>query len=57
MNFTALYAVPTLLALVVIFGLAYKIKGMKTALLAAGAALILAAVVFIASIYMITASM
>ncbi len=57
MNFTILYAALTLLALVVIFGLAYKIKGMKTALLAAGAALILAAVIFIASIQVITASM
>ncbi len=57
MSFTALFAVFALLALIVIFGLALKIKGWKVALLATGIAAVAAALLFIGIIYAITGSM
>jgi hypothetical protein len=57
MSFTILYAVLTLLALIVIFGVTYKIKGWKVAFLATGLAFILSALFLVALIYVITRNM
>jgi ABC-type uncharacterized transport system permease subunit len=57
MSFTVLYAVLTLLALVVIFGVTYKLKGWKLALLATGLAFVLSALLLTGLIYVITRSM
>ena len=54
MAFTILYAVLTLLVLIVVFGFTYKIKGLKTAFLATGIAFVLFAVLLVATIYAIT---
>lgn len=57
MSFTVLYAVLTLLALIVIFGVTYKIKGWKTALLATGLAFVLSVLLLMALIFVITGNM
>jgi hypothetical protein len=57
MSFTALFAVFALLALIVIFGLAYKIKGLKAALITTVAAFMVIAAVFVAMIYAIVSVM
>ena len=57
MSFTVLYAVITLLALIVVFGVTYKIKGWKTALLATGLAFVLSAVLLMGLILVITRNM
>jgi hypothetical protein len=57
MSFTVLYAVLTLLVLIVIFGVTYKIKGWKVAVLATGLAFILSALLLVALIYIITRNM
>ncbi len=57
MAFTILYAVLTLLVLIVVFGFTYKIKGLKTAFLATGIAFALFAVLLVATIYAITSAM
>ena len=54
MSFTGLYAMLTLLALIVVFGVTYKIKGWKVAFLATGLAFILSALFLVALIYVIT---
>lgn len=57
MSFTILYAVLTLLALILVFVITYKIKGWKIAILATVLAMGLAFVFLIALIYMITRNM
>ena len=57
MSFTILYAMLTLLALIVIFGVTYKIKGWKIAFLATGLAFVLSALLLVALIYVITRNM
>jgi hypothetical protein len=57
MSFTVLYAVFTLLALLVVFGVTYKIKGWKIAFLATGLAFILSALFLVALIFVITRNM
>jgi pyrroline-5-carboxylate reductase len=57
MPFTILYAVLTLLALILVFGVTYKIKGWKIAILTTVIALGLAFVFLIALISMITRNM
>lgn len=50
MSFTVLYALFALLLLVVIFGLTYKIKGLKIALITTAAAFIILAVTLVVMI-------
>ena len=57
MSLTGLYAVLTLFALIVIFGVTYKIKGLATALIATGVAFVLSILLLAAVIYAITRSM
>lgn len=57
MSFTALYAVLTLLLLILVFVITYKIKGWKIAVLATVLALGLSFVFLMALIYMITRNM
>ena len=57
MSFTVLYAVLTLLALIVIFGVTYKLKGWKVAFLATGLAFLLSALLLSALIFVITRNM
>jgi hypothetical protein len=57
MSFTVLYAVLTLLALIVIFGVTYKIKGWKIALLATGLAFVLSVLLLMRLIFVITHNM
>ena len=57
MSFTILFAAFVLFALLVIFGITYKIKGLKTALIATGVMFILSAVAYVAVIYLIVSAM
>lgn len=57
MSFTVLYAVFTLLVLVVIFGLTYKRKGLRIAFLATGITFVLSALFLVVLIYGITGMM
>ena len=57
MSFTGLYTLLTLLALIVIFGVTYKIKGWKVAFLTTGLAFILSALFLVALINVITRNM
>jgi len=57
MSFTILYAAFSFLVLAVIFGVTYKIKGLKTAFLATGVAFFVSAVALVAIIYAITIAM
>ena len=57
MSFTALFAVFALLALIVIFALAYKIKGLTVALITTVAAFMVIAALFVAMIYAIVSVM
>lgn len=57
MSFTVLFASFALLVLIVVFGLAYKIRGLKIALILTAAALVVFAVLFVGLIYVITSSM
>jgi hypothetical protein len=57
MSFTVLYAVLTLLALIVVFGVTYKLKGWRIAFLATGLAFVLSALFLVALIYVITRNM
>jgi hypothetical protein len=57
MSFTVLYAVLTLLALIVIFGVTYKLKGWKVAFLATGLAFLLSALLLSVLIFVITRNM
>ncbi len=53
MSFTILCAVFTLFALVIIFGLTYKIRGLKTAFLTTGIAFVIFALLLVAAMYAI----
>ncbi|MFN8387485.1 MAG: hypothetical protein U0V48_15925 [Anaerolineales bacterium] len=57
MSFTILFAALVLFALLVIFGITYKIKGLKTALIATGVIFVLSAVAYVAVIYLIVSAM
>ena len=57
LSLTVLYAVLTLLVLVVIFGVTYKIKGLPAALVATGVAFVLSVLVLVAFIFLITSTM
>jgi hypothetical protein len=57
MSFTVLFALFALLVLIVVFGLAYKIRGLKTALILTAAAFVVFAVLFVGLIYVITNAM
>ena len=57
MSFTILFAAFVLFALFVIFGITYKIKGLKTALIATGVIFVLSAVAYVAVIYLIVSAM
>jgi hypothetical protein len=57
MSFTVLFAVSAFLALIIIFGLTYKMKGVKTALLTTGIAFVILAILFVATIYVIVSVM
>ena len=57
MSFTAIFAVLAALGLIIIFGLTYKMKGLKTAVIAAGIASIVLVVLFVATIYAIASVM
>jgi hypothetical protein len=57
MSFTVLYAMLTLLALIVVFGVTYKLRGWRLAFLATGLAFALSALFLVALIYMITRNM
>ena len=57
MSFTVLFAVLTLLGLIVVFAVAYALKGWKIALLATGIALVLAILALSGLVLIITRSM
>jgi hypothetical protein len=57
MSFTVLFVLFTLFLLVVVFGLAYKLKGLKVALIATSATFMVMAALFVAMIYAITSVM
>ena len=57
MSFTILYAALTLLVLIVIFGVVYKIKGWKIAFLATGLAFVFSVLLLMGLIYVITRNM
>lgn len=57
MSFTVLFVLFALLALAVIFGVSYKIKGLKVAFLTTGAAFVLFALLFVVVIYFIVNAM
>jgi hypothetical protein len=57
MSFTVLFAVFALLVLIIIFGLTYKMKGVKTALITTGIAFVILAILFVATIYIIVSVM
>ena len=57
MSFTVLYGVLTLLALIVIFGVTYKIKGWKIAVPATGLSFIFSVLLLMGLIFIITRNM
>lgn len=57
MYFTIALSFLGLLGLVVVFGVTYKIKGLKAAPIATGIALVVFSILFVAVIYLITNSM
>lgn len=57
MSFTILYPVVVLFALLIVFGVAYKLKGLKTALLVTGATFVFFVLLFMALIFIIVNSM
>jgi hypothetical protein len=57
MAFTVLFAVLAFLALIIVFGITYKIKGVKIAFLTTGIALAILAILFVATIYIIVSVM
>lgn len=57
MAFTFLFLAAWLVALVLVSGVAYLLKGLEAALIAAGTVLLLAAVTFVAIVNLITAAM
>jgi hypothetical protein len=57
MSFTILFAIFALVVLIVVFGVAYKIKGWKAALIVTSIAFIVIATLFTGLIYVIVNSM
>ncbi len=57
MSFTSIFALFALLAFILVFGITYKLKGLKVALLASGIAIYLLGTLFVASIYLRSAAM
>ena len=57
MSFTVLLAVLAFPALLILFGVTYKIKGGKTAFIATGIAFAILAILFVATIYIIVSVM
>lgn len=57
MSFTILYPVVVLFALLIVFVIAFKIKGWKTAFLATGVTFVFFVLLFMALIFMIVNSM
>jgi len=57
MSFTVLFAVLSLLTLMVVFAVTFVIRGLKTALIAAGMTFIVIAVLFAGLLYVIANAM
>jgi hypothetical protein len=57
MPFTAILAILTLLGLVVVFGVTYKRKGLKTAFITTGIALVIFSILYGMTIYAIVSTM
>lgn len=57
MSLTVLFVMFALLALIVIFGLTYKIKGLKTAFITTGVAFVVFTLLFVAMIQVIVNAM
>ncbi len=57
MAFTILFALFALLGFGLVFGITYKIKGMKAAFITTGIAFFLLAILYVAAINLITAAM
>lgn len=57
MPFTLLYALFTILALLIVFGVTYKIKGLKFAFITTGIAFIFSALLFVVTMYAIVSVM
>ncbi len=57
MSFTLILAIAALLGIIVIFGVTFAWKGIKTALFSTGAALVLFAILYVALIALISSSM
>jgi len=57
MSFTLLFAVFALLALGILFGLMYKLRGAKTAVITTAIAFVVLALLFVTTIYAIVSVM
>ncbi len=57
MPFTIVLAILVLLVLGIVFWVAYRIKGLKLAFITSGIALVVFAILYIATIYAITSTM
>ncbi len=57
MTATILLAILVLLLLVIVFGITWKIKGLKVAFLATGATFIVSSILYVATISIIVSSM
>jgi hypothetical protein len=57
MTFTSLFAMFALLMLVVIFGITYKVKGLKAAFIATGMTFVISSFFYVAAIYAIVNAM
>lgn len=57
MAFSIVLVILTLLGLGIVFGVAYKIKGLKFAFISSGIALVVFAVLYVTTIYTITSMM
>ncbi len=57
MPFTIVLAVLATLGLGIVFWIAYRIKGLKFAFITSGIALVLFAILYVATIYVVTSTM
>lgn len=57
MSFTIVLPILGLLGLVVVFGVTYKIKGLKAALIATGIAFVVFSMLYVAAIYVVANAM
>lgn len=57
MAFTIVLVILAMLGLGIVFGVAYKIKGLKFAFISSGIALVVFAILYVATIYAITSMM